>query len=245
MDEQGKRFDLVVFDIAGTTVYDGDAVATCLREALRHVAGVSFGRDDVNAYMGVAKPVAIGELLHGRLGAVPDAQRVDQVHRDFMDRMLDHYRSNPQVREAGGASAVFVALRSRGIKVALDTGFGRTITDAVLGRLGWTVPAVLDATVTSDDVAHGRPAPDMVHRAMALTGVSDATRVVKVGDTPADLHEGTNARCGMVIGITSGSHTADELRPHPHTALVESVREVPPLVLERVADPALSKRGGQ
>ena len=112
----------------------------------------------------------------------------------------------------------------------MDTGFGRPVTDAVLARLGWGAGGAVDATVTSDDVANGRPAPDMVFRAMQLTGIRDVKRVVKVGDTPADLLEGTAAGCGLVVGITSGSHTAEELRGHPHSVLVESVREVPGLL---------------
>ena len=235
MKGTAPAWQLVVFDIAGTTVYDGDAVATCLREALARVAGQSFGRDEVNAYMGIAKPVAIRALVERRTERAADDRFVDDIHRDFQGRMLDYYRASPRVREVEGASGAFRALRERGVKVALDTGFGRPITDAVLARLGWTTPGVVDATVTSDDVARGRPAPDMVLRAMGLTGVSDVARVVKVGDTPSDLHEGTSAGCGMVIGVTSGSHRADELRPHPHTALVESVRDVPALVVGTAA----------
>ena len=225
------EYELVVFDIAGTTVFDGDAVATCLRQALEHAAGVSFGRDELNAYMGIAKPVAIRALLEKQRGARVDEGRVATIYRDFEVRMLRHYQSGPDVREVNGAAGVFRELREAGVKVALDTGFGRAITDDVLARLGWTVPDVIDATVTSDDVAAGRPAPDMVFRAMQLTGVREAARVVKVGDTPSDLHEGTNAGCGMVVGVTSGSHTADELRPHPHTVLIDSITDLPRLVV--------------
>ena len=220
-------YELVVFDIAGTTVHDGDAVGTCLRRALEHVAGLAFGRDEVNAVMGIPKPVAIRRLLDGRPGARADRGRVDEIYRDFERRMLEHYRTSPEVVEVDGASGVFRELRARGLKVALDTGFGRPVTDAVLARLGWAVPGVIDATVTADDVAAGRPAPDMVYRAMELTGVRDAGRVVKVGDTPSDLQEGTSAGCGMVVGVTSGSHTEGELRPHPHTVLIDSIRELP------------------
>lgn len=219
-------YDLVVFDIAGTTVFDGDAVGICLRRALQHVAGQSFGRDEVNAVMGIAKPVAIRGLLESRHVPAGDV-RVAEVYRDFEARMLAHYRTSPEVHEVAGATALFRELRASGIKVALDTGFGRPITDAVLERLGWAVPGSIDATVTSDDVAAGRPAPDMIYRAMQLTGVRRAGRVAKVGDTPADLLEGTTAGCGMVVGVTSGSHTADELRHHPHTVLIDSIRDLP------------------
>ena len=53
---------------------------------------------------------------------------------------------------------------------------------------------------------------------------------VKVGDTPSDLQEGTRAGCGMVVGVTSGSHTEEELKGHPHTALIGSVRDLPGLL---------------
>lgn len=223
-------YDLVLFDIAGTTVFDGDAVGTCLRRALEHSARALFTRDEVNAFMGIPKPVAIASLLEQRTGRRPDDRKVAEIHRDFEALMMEHYRASPEVKEVDGAAALFRELRGRGMKVALDTGFGRPITDALLLRLGWAVPGVIDATVTADDVAAGRPAPDMVFRAMELTGASDVRRVIKVGDTPSDLQEGTNAGCGMVVGVTSGSHTEAQLRPHPHTELIHSIRELPGLM---------------
>jgi phosphonatase-like hydrolase len=223
-------YELVVFDIAGTTVFDGDAVGNCLRDALADVAGVSFSRDEVNAIMGIPKRVAIVQLLQTRGRRSADGE-VDAVYRGFESKMLDHYRTSPEIREVDGAAAVFSELRELGLKLVLDTGFARAVTDAVLARLGWDVPGTVDATVTADDVANGRPAPDMIYRAMQLTGVRDAGRVVKVGDTPSDLHEGTSAGCGMVVGVTSGSHTAGELRPHPHTLLIDSVRDLPGVLL--------------
>ena len=224
------EYNLVVFDIAGTTVYDGDAVGNCLGRALRDVAGVSFSRDEVNTIMGIPKRVAIVQLLRGR-GRSPSDGEVAAIYQDFEAKILEHYHTSPDVKEVDGAAAVFSELHDMGAKVVLDTGFARPVTDAVLARLGWDVPGTVDATVTCDDVANGRPAPDMVYRAMQLTGVRDAGRVVKVGDTPSDLHEGTNAGCGMVVGVTSGSHTAAELLPHPHTLLIDSVRDLPEMLL--------------
>jgi phosphoglycolate phosphatase-like HAD superfamily hydrolase len=70
----------------------------------------------------------------------------------------------------------------------------------------------------------------MVHKAMRDLGVSDAKRVAKVGDTPSDLDEGNNAGCGLVVGVTGGSHTAEQLRPFRHTHLIGSVRELPKIL---------------
>ena len=221
--------ELVVLDMAGTTVYDGDAVHRSLQETLA-AASVHVTRDEVNAVMGQPKPVAIETLLR-RKGA-PEAglaERTAALHSDFVDRMIRYYRDHAQ--EIAPASAVFQELRARGVKVFLDTGFGRPIADAILARLAWTTPEVLDGTVTSDEVARGRPHPDMVLRAMDLCAITDPRRVAKVGDTPSDLQEGHAAGCGLVIGVTEGSHTKAELEPEPHTHLIPNVGALPALVL--------------
>src|SRR5262245_38645914 len=162
--------DLVVFDMAGTTVYDGDAVHNCLATAVTH-AGVSATRNQINAVMGMPKPVAIATLMSSFRAAPPAADEVAAVYENFERLMLNHYRHDNRVRETDRASDVFGALRARGVKVALDTGFNRVIADAILERLGWTT--LVDATVTSDEVEHGRPKPDMIWRAMELTGVAE------------------------------------------------------------------------
>ena len=51
-----------------------------------------------------------------------------------------------------GADEIFAALRHRGIKVALDTGFSRPTVEVIFARLGWSVPSTFDAVVTSDEL---------------------------------------------------------------------------------------------
>jgi phosphonatase-like hydrolase len=223
---------LVVLDMAGTTVHDDDAVNTCLREALE-AGGIAVSRDEVNAVMGMPKPVAIRALVEGGRGDGSPAppSLVDEFYRDFEARMLNHYRTDPGVRPMPHAVEVLGEIRAGGIKVALDTGFSRPIVDAILDRLGWAEGTFLDATVTSDEVARGRPFPDLIDRAMRLTGVADPKAVAKVGDTPSDLKEGAAAGCALVIGVTNGTHRPDQLAAHPHTHLIGSLKELPALVL--------------
>jgi len=224
--------DLVVLDMAGTTVQDDDAVNHCLRAALAET-GVGVTRDEVNEVMGMPKPVAIALLLERRKypGKSAPAAEVSSIHSDFLQRMISFYRTDPAVREIDGASEIFRQLRQAGLKLALDTGFSRDIVDAILSRLGWAGKELLHATVASDEVPRGRPHPDLVLRAMQLTGVTDARRVAKVGDTPSDLQEGRAAGCGLVIGVTNGSHTRAQLEPHPHTHLIDNLRELPGILL--------------
>ncbi len=221
--------ELVVFDLAGTTVEDGDAVNASFRAALAG-AGIEVDPAAVNAVMGLPKPEAIRLLLAG-LGRPVRAGEVDALHESFVRRMRDHYAHDPSVREIPGAASAFTALRGAGIRVALNTGFSRAITAVLLRRLGWLAPAVIDADVASDEVPRGRPFPDMIGHLMARLGITDPRRVAKVGDTRADLEEGTNAGCGLVIGVTTGSFTREQLQACPHTHLLGSVAEVPGLLL--------------
>ena len=218
------RIELVIFDIAGTTVEDLNGVGGCLKAALE-AEGVLSNADEINAQMGIPKPLAIGALL--KLAGEPeDDRRISAIHADFQRRMIDFYQTSPDVREVAGAAEVFRTLRSRGIKVGLDTGFDRSIVDVILGRLGWN-DDLLDASVTSDEVSRGRPFPDLVFEMMRRTSVDNVKAIAKVGDTPSDLQEGTAAGCGLVIGVTDGTHSRELLELHPHTHLVKSVRDVP------------------
>ncbi len=219
------NIELVIFDMAGTTVNDQDGVNRSLRAALDHV-GISVTRDAVNEVMGIPKPIALRTLV--RASRHPEQLAyLDAIHADFIERMIHFYQTDASVHEIPGASDTFRRLHDAGIKVALDTGFTRDIVDVVLDRLGWKDSDLIDLTITSDEVERGRPHPDMVEKAIRDLDISEASRVAKVGDTPSDLQEGTNAGCGVVIGVTEGSHTAEQLKPHKHTHLVASVADVP------------------
>ena len=219
---------LVVFDMAGTTVAGHHEVHHALQQALAH-EGYEISYDEANAVMGYPKPVAIRQLLKKR-GASDQATDVyvDQIHRDFVQRMVHHYENHPEVKEKEGVQRTWELLRKHGVRVALDTGFSRPIADAIINRLGWR--DLIDVSVTSDEVQHGRPRPDMIFRAMKRTGVSDVKVVAKVGDTASDLQQGTEAGCAFVVGVTTGAYSAEELQREPHTHLIEQLPELLPIL---------------
>ena len=149
--------------------------------------------------------------------------------------MNTFYATNPAVREVEGTSEAFRRLKAAGLRVALNTGFSRSTAEIIIGRLGWREHNLIDASATSDEVERGRPHPDMLLRIMDLTGIETASQVAKVGDTPSDLLEGHQAGCGLVVGVTEGSHTAAQLQGYPHTHLIATVADLPALVLNEAA----------
>ncbi|MEP6591135.1 MAG: HAD family hydrolase [Gemmatimonadota bacterium] len=224
---------LVVFDLSGTTVHDGGGV---VRRTLRDVlagAGLELRDGALEGVAGLPKRTAIRTLLEGH-GRDELLDRLDSLHGDFALRMRRWYRDDPGVREMPGATGTFAALRAAGVRVAIATGFTRDVLDVVLARMHWVGPdSPVDATLASDEVKRARPWPDAIDRLRHDAGDLAAAAVAKVGDTPADLQEGTMARCGLVVGVLSGGLGADALAEQPHDQIIPSIADLPAL-LERL-----------
>jgi phosphonatase-like hydrolase len=131
-------------------------------------------------------------------------------------------------------------LRAAGVRVALQTGYTRSVAEGLLDSVGWQVGRDIDALATSDEVPASRPAPFMIFRNMSDTGVADVRRVLVAGDTPNDLGAGGNAGARMVVGVLSGAGAAGTLGRHAHTHLLGSVAELPQLLAEAGELPAAS-----
>jgi phosphonatase-like hydrolase len=222
---------LVVFDLAGTTVSDdGSVVNQCFREILA-AHGIEVDAVAVNAVMGLSKPEALRILLHAKPGDAEMDTRIAMLHDEFVAKMGHYYATDPHVHEIEGVSDLFFKLRQNGVMVGLNTGFGRVITNVVLDRMGWTKRGLIDGCVSSGEVPQGRPHPFMIEELMRRLHLKQPSRVAKVGDSPADLEEGANADCGMNIGVTWGSHTRAQLEPYPHTDLVDTMDELAIMLL--------------
>ena len=88
---------------------------------------------------------------------------------------------------------------------------------------------MVDFSVASDEVERGRPHPDLIYRAMSLAHVTEPALVAKIGDTPSDIEEGLAAGCGLVVGVTYGTHTADELNG-PGVQIIDRLSDLLPLI---------------
>ena len=86
----------------------------------------------------------------------------------------------------------------------------------------------IDGLVTASDVVNGRPGPEMIQKAMAMTGVESPEFVAKIGDSQIDIEEGQNANCGLTFGITTGAQTEGQLREANPTAVIHSLKELLP-----------------
>src|SRR4029079_7134161 len=152
----------------------------------------------------------------------------DEIHRLFVDRMVNYYKTTPTLQPQPQAEEIFSWLRQKGVKVALNTGFTKEITDTILDRLDWE--GHVDSVISSDEVEAGRPQPYMIRALMNRLSRGDASKVVKVGDTEVDVEEGRNAGCGKVVSITTGAYSRGQLAECEPDTILDSLKELPSLI---------------
>lgn len=228
-----------MFDMAGTTVQDNDEVLFCFAKACKE-QNLTVEDKRLNGLMGVSKlevfqilwREALGErILHQELVA-----KANQSFLAFCKILEGYYQSHPVV-PTEGTLEVFQWLRDRNIKVALNTGFYRFVTNIILNKLGWLaglnpqyiggVGSIIDFSITSDEVPMGRPEPFMIQKAMVVFGIDDPKKVVKIGDTPVDLAEGRKAGCAASLAVVNGTHSQEELKALDNDGLLRSIQDLP------------------
>lgn len=226
-----SSIELVVFDIAGTTVRDNGSVADAFIAAFRDF-GFEMPRNEVKKVMGFRKMDAIAMLLEKFARAHKDDEQLTRrIHTRFIDTMIAFYRDDQDLAPFAHAEPLFASLHERGIKVALNTGFTRSITDAILHRLRWDDRSVLiDRTICSDEVPFGRPHPDMIKMLMEDLGIVSPDKILKVGDTEVDVEEGRNAGCGVVVSVTTGAYTRAQLEPYKPDFIIDDLGELLPII---------------
>ncbi|MDB9517452.1 HAD hydrolase-like protein [Roseofilum reptotaenium CS-1145] len=230
--------ELVIFDMAGTTVKDNNEVQNCFFVAAEQT-GLQASGDRVNAMMGWSKKLVFQTLWREQLGGDhPDYQQnVEVSYQRFKETLEHHYQTQP-VEPTEGCLELFDWLKFEEIKIGLNTGFYREVTDIILRRLGWdkglnqdyvgSEHSYIQVSVTPSEIYNneGRPAPYMIQKAMYKLGVKNPQTVIVVGDTPSDLEAGLNAHCLMTLGVTNGTHRREQLAQYPNDGLLDSLREL-------------------
>jgi phosphonatase-like hydrolase len=220
---------LVIFDLAGTTVEDRGQVPNAFMAALEENE-IAITNEELEKWRGAAKREVLRFFIQQRFGRHDphNAARIENAYAAFRRRLKRLY-SDEGVHVIAGVEETFEWLRQRDIGIALTTGFDREIADVILRATGWH-QGVIHASICSDEVTSGRPAPFMIFRAMEATGVTNVRRVIKVGDTALDLQAGMNAGVRGVVGVLTGSQSIEVLGRVKHTHIISSVAELPRLI---------------
>jgi HAD superfamily hydrolase (TIGR01509 family) len=191
-----------------------------VRERYVRERGGRYDAEVQRAMMGMSAP-EWSRFLHEAAGvpAEPDA-----INRDVVELMLEAYRRElPLV--PGAAEAVRRAAAA--FPLALASSSNREIFEAVLELAGLT--ACFTATVSSEEVERGKPAPDAYLEAARRLGVAPES-CAAVEDSHAGIRSAKSA--GMrVLAIPNASYPPDEEALSLADAVVGSLDELTVAVL--------------
>jgi phosphonoacetaldehyde hydrolase len=242
-----ERFDLVIFDWAGTMVDFGcEAPVKALIEAFG-AERVAIDATAARADMGKTKKDHVRALLlQPAVAAAWAREHGRSAHDGDVDLLVT--RLGPLMREHAaraatlipGARQTFDALRAAGLRVASSTGYTHEMMGPVLARAA-EQGYIPEQVLCSGDTPEGRPTPLMIYKACAELGVWPLSRVVKVDDTEVGIAEGRSAGA-FTVGVASGNTLAlslEALRALPAPERARRLAAARQALLEAGADLAI------
>ncbi|QEO14452.1 phosphonatase-like hydrolase [Agromyces intestinalis] len=221
-DENAVDVELVVLDLAGTTVRDDGLVerAFVLAAERAGIAPEGEARDTALRYVRDTMGQSKIEVFRALTGDEEAAQRANAEFEAAYAELV----AEVGVEAIPGAVETIRELRGAGVAVVLTTGFAPATRDAIIDALGWHDLA--DATLTPAEAGRGRPHPDLPLTAVLRTGASSVDAIVVVGDTASDIGSGVNAGAGLVVGVLTGAHDRDALEAAGADEIIDSVADL-------------------
>jgi HAD superfamily hydrolase (TIGR01509 family) len=181
----------VIFDCDGTLV-DSEPLAerAWARALARH--GYELAPDDLNGAQGLPFPV-----VHARFAERTRLPELEAFWREYAAELLPLLDS--ELAPFADAIATAEELRERGVPLAVASSSRRERLDRTLARAG--VQDLFGVSVAGDEIARGKPAPDMFLEVAARLGVPPAECVVIEDSAP-----------GVAAGLAAGMVTVGVLR---------------------------------
>jgi HAD superfamily hydrolase (TIGR01509 family) len=204
----------VIFDCDGTLV-DSEPLAWRAWRDLLAGHGYELRPEDIELTRGRGWPE-----IHGHFAeAVPEIGDSAGAWTGFSGRLFALLEA--ELTPFDDAIGTARELHRRGIPVAVASSSPRARLDATLRAAG--LHELFDVTVAGDEVARGKPAPDLFLAAAERLGVAPAD-CVAVEDSPPGVAAAVAAGMTVVAVARKPEHRAD-LEPHLVDELTPTVVE--------------------
>ena len=214
--------EAVVFDLDGVLM-DSEQLWNQSKQEVVRESGGRWREDAPTAMMGMSSP-EWSRYMRNALG-VPMA--IDEINRAVVERMEQHYREHLPLLP--GAVEAVRSLH-RHWPLALASSANREIIDFALDAAG--LAREFSATVSSEEVEHGKPAPDVYLEAARRLEVSP-DRCVAIEDSSNGLRSG--AAAGMaVIAVPNQHYPPDDDALALAATCVPTLLEITPELVERL-----------
>ena len=231
-----NKVEGVIFDWAGTTVDFGCFAPVNVFLKVFKDKGIEVTMDEAREPMGMLKRdhikamlemKRINNLWRQKYGRDFNEDDIDSLYSSFEPLLINslsmYTKPLPHVVETVNA------LRSSGIKIGSTTGYTDKMMAVVLknSKENGYEP---DFWITPDSTnSIGRPYPYMIYRNIEALKLSAACKIVKVGDTKADIKEGLNAgvwSVGVIIGSSQMGLSYQEFKKLSERERNEAITKV-------------------
>jgi HAD superfamily hydrolase (TIGR01509 family) len=212
--------EAVVFDLDGVLI-QSEEVWDDVREAYVHERGGRYDAEVQRALMGMSS-TEWSRYLH-EVADVPDEPQA--INEEVVRRMLDRYGERLPLID--GAVEAVQRLAGRFV-LGVASSSNRPLINAVLELAGLT--GYFRATVSSEEVAHGKPAPDVYLEAARRLGVAPE-RCAAVEDSHGGIRSAKAAGL-RVIAIPNPSYPPDEESLAQADVTIGSLAELTPALVD-------------
>tara|TARA_B100001094_G_C18147487_1_gene781668 strand:+ start:492 stop:1169 length:678 start_codon:yes stop_codon:yes gene_type:complete len=203
-----KNIQMIVFDMAGTTIQENGIVYKTLFSTMKHF-GLHVPMGDTHMWYGADKKEILDHYLKSNNVFTEKIQT--ELHDKFFNNLKEQYFGSDNIQLIHkGLPELLTNIRQKDIKVTLNTGYNKDIQTNIIHKLHMN--EYINDYVCSEDVLSGRPKPYMIYKLMERNNIINPSYVVKVGDSQKDIWEGLNAKCFYSLGVLTGEGTTDTLR---------------------------------
>ncbi|MEU3949330.1 HAD family phosphatase [Streptomyces sp. NPDC029526] len=186
----------VIFDLDGTLVDSEPNYYEASRRTLSEYGVPDFTWEEHERYVGISTRETIADWRE-RYGLRTPAEELLAVkNRHYLELAGSTTRAYPEMR------AFVDALAAEGVPMAVASGSSPAAIEAILAVTG--LDALLRTVVSAEEVAHGKPAPDVFLEAARRLGADPADCVVLEDAAPgAEAARAAGMRCVAIPYVAS------------------------------------------
>jgi phosphoglycolate phosphatase len=225
---RGRPIAGVLFDLDGTLLDTAADIALALNRAVSEFGWPSVPAGAVRAMIGRGGP-----MLIRRVAAAQQRTLDAPAQAALTERFFAHYGTlqdsgESSARPFDGAREALQALHGAGLKVGIVTNKQRRFAASLMRRLA--LDAWIDCIVGGDSCEHRKPHPEPLLFACDNLKIAPANALM-IGDSTNDV-QAARAAGIPVLCVPYGYNEGEDPRTLPCDALIESLAQLPVLLLE-------------